>query len=59
MLKGQRECLWRKYNKTTNENDKSTILKEITQLADKIDIAQAHKNACIRSINRYSQIKKD
>ena len=59
MLKGQRECLWRKYNKTTNENDKSTILKEITQLAEKIDIAQAHKNACIRSINRYSQIKKD
>ena len=59
MLKGQRECLWRKYNKTTNEKDKSTILKEITQLAEKIDITQAHKNACIRSINRYSQIKKD
>lgn len=59
MLKGQRECLWRKYNKTTNENDKNSILKEITQLTEKIDIAQSHKKACNRIIDRYSQIKKD
>ena len=58
-LKGQREILWRKYNKSINENDKNNILKEINQLTEKIDIAQAQKNACIRIIARYTQIKED
>ena len=58
-LKGQREILWRKYNKSVNENDKSNFLKEINQLTEKIDIAHAQKNACIRIIDRYTQIKKD
>lgn len=58
-LKGQREILWRKYNKSVNENDKSNILKEINQLTEKIDIAQVQKNACLRIIDRYTQIKED
>jgi len=59
ILKGQREILCRKYNKYVNENDKSNILKEINQLTEKIDIAQAQKNACIRIIDRYAKIKGD
>lgn len=58
-MKDQREILWRKYNKSVNENDKSNILKEINQLTEKIDIAHAQKNACIRIIDRYAQIKED
>ena len=58
-LKGQREILWRKYNKSVIENDKNNILKEIIQLTEKIDIAQAQKNACIRIIDRYAKIKED
>ena len=58
-LKGKRENLWRKYNKSINENDKSSILKEINQLTEKIDISQAQKNACIRIIDRYAKIKED
>lgn len=58
-LKGQREILWRKYNKSVNENNKSNILKEINQLTEKIDIAQAQKNACSRIIDRYTKIKED
>lgn len=57
-LKGQREILWRKYNKFVNENDKSNILKEINQLAEKIDIAHTQKNACIRLVDRYAKLKK-
>ena len=59
ILNGQREILWRKYNKSVNEKDKSNILKEINQLTEKIDIAQAQKNACIRIIDRYAKIKED
>jgi hypothetical protein len=59
ILKGQREILWRKYNKSVIENDKSNILKEINQLTEKIDIAHAQKNACIRIIDRYAKIKED
>ena len=59
ILKGQREILWRKYNKSVNENDKNNILKEINQLTEKINIAHAQKNACIRIIDRYAQIKQD
>lgn len=59
ILKGQREILWRNYNKSVNENDKSHILKEINQLTEKIDISHAQKNACVRIIARYSKIKED
>ena len=38
---------------------KSNVLKEINQLTEKIDIAQAQKSVCIRIINRYVQIKED
>lgn len=58
-LKGQREILWRKYNKSTNQNDKNNILKDINQLTEKIDIAHAQKNACIRIIDKYAQLKED
>ena len=58
-LKGQREILWIKYNKSINENNKSSILKEIKQLAEKIDTLQARKNACNRIIDRYATIKSD
>lgn len=58
-LKGQREILWKKYNKTIDENDKNSILKEINELTEKIDIAHSQKNACIRIIDRYAQIKED
>ena len=51
--------MWRKYNKSVDENDKSNLLKEINQLTEKIDISQAQKNACIRIIDRYAQIKED
>ena len=46
ILKDQREILWRKYNKSINENDKSNILKEINQLTEKIDITHAQKCLC-------------
>lgn len=58
-LKCQRENLWKKYNKSINENNKSSILKEIKQLTEKIDILQARKNACNRIIDRYATIKAD
>lgn len=59
ILKGQREILWRKYNRSIIENDKSNILNEINQLTEKIDITHAQKNACVRIIDRYAQIKED
>lgn len=49
-LKGKREDLWRKYHKSTNEDDKNIIKKEINELTEKIDTIQAHKNACNRII---------
>lgn len=58
-LKGQREILWRKYNKSTNTSDKNNVLSEINQLTEMSDIFQAQKNACVRIIDRYSQIKED
>lgn len=58
-LKGQREILWKKYNKSINENNKSSILKEIKQLSEKIDTLQARKNSCNRIIDRYATIKSD
>lgn len=58
-LKGKRENLWKKYNKSTNENDKNSILGEINKLTEKIDIIQAHKKACVRIVDRYTQIKED
>ncbi len=41
------------------ENNKSSILKEIKQLSEKIDTLQARKNACNRIIDRYATIKSD
>lgn len=58
-LKGERENLWRKYHKLADENNKNNILKEISKLTEKIDIIQAHKKACVRIIDSYSQIKED
>jgi chromosome segregation ATPase len=58
-LKGIREDLWRKYHRTTNEEDKATIKNEINELTEKIDTIQAHKNACIRIINRYEIVKEE
>lgn len=58
-LKGERENLWRKYHKLADENDKNNILDEINKLTKKVDIIQSHKKACIRIIDRYSQIKED
>ena len=57
-LKGKRELFWRK-NKTGDENDKATILKEINSLSDKIDSIQVQKRACNRIIAKYEEIKED
>ena len=56
-LKGKRENLWRRYNKTTDVALKGAILKEINQLTEEIDTSQAHKKACDRIIVRYEEIK--
>ena len=56
-LKGKREDLWRKYHKTTNENDKTTMKKEINKLTEEIDTITAQRNACNRIIDRYSIVK--
>lgn len=58
-LKGQRENLWRKYNKATNDNDKYIIKKRINKLTENIDIIHAQRNACDRIVDRYAQIKED
>ena len=58
-LKGEKEILWRKYNKCNNEIDKSNILKDINSLTEKVDTIYANKNACSRIINRYEEIKDD
>ena len=58
-LKGKRENLWRKYNKTTDVALKGAILKEINQLTEEIDTSQAHKKACDRIIVRYEEIKEE
>ena len=58
-LKGKRENLWRKYNKTTDIALKDAILKEINQLTEEIDTSQAHKKACNRIIVRYEEIKEE
>lgn len=58
-LKGKREDLWRKYHKTTNENDKITIKNEINKLTEEIDTITAQRNACNRIIDRYSVIQED
>ena len=55
-LKGKRELLWRKH-KSTNENDKANILKEIHTITDKIDTIQAQKKACNRIIDKYEEIR--
>ena len=55
-LKGKREILWRNH-KSANETDRTTILKEINELNDKIDTIQAHKNACNRIIVRCEEFK--
>ena len=57
-LKGKREILWRKH-KTSNEANKTDILKEINELTEKIDTIQAQKKACNRIIARFEQIKED
>ena len=56
-LKGKREDLWRKYHKTTNENDKITIKNEINKLTEEIDTITAQKNACNRIIDRYNVVR--
>lgn len=58
-LKGKRENLWRKYNKSVNEDNKNIIFNEIKQLTEKIDTIHTQKNACNRIINRYEEIKED
>ncbi len=50
--------MWRKH-KSANETDRTTILKEINELNDKIDTIQAHKNACNRIIVRCEEFKGD
>lgn len=58
-LKGKREDLWRKYHRSTNENDRNIIKKEIDKLTEKIDTITAQKNACNRIIRKYSVIRED
>ena len=58
-MKGEREDLWKKYHKVTNEDDKNIIKNKINELTEKIDTIQAHKNACNRIIDKYSAIIED
>ena len=58
-LKGERENLWKKYHKATNEEYKNTIKNEINELTGKIDIIQDYRNACNRIIDRYTIIKEN
>lgn len=58
ILKGQREILWRNYNKSVNENDKSHILKEINQLTEKIDISHAQKMLVLELLIDMPKLKK-
>jgi hypothetical protein len=46
-------------DKTADENNKETILKEISSLSDKIETIQAQKRACNRIIVKYEKIKED
>ena len=55
-LKGKRELLWKKH-KSADTNKKAEILKEINVLTEEIDKIQAQKNAFIRIIARYEEIK--
>ena len=57
-LKGKREILWKKH-KSADINKKAEILKDINALTEEIDKIQAQKNACIRIISRYDEIKND
>ena len=59
ILKGQREILWRKYHKATNDKDKHIIKKEINELTENIDIIHAQRKACDRIINRYYVIREE
>ena len=50
-LKDEREKLWRKFNKTTNENQKSFIKDKIATITDDINKINKKIRTCKRIIN--------
>ena len=58
-LKSQRENLWRKYNKTTNETPKVEIKTQINLLSEKITTINNYANICNRCITRLDKFREE
>ena len=56
-LMGTRENLWRKYNRTKDEDKKTEILSEINTIQPKIKELRKHDNYCKNIIERTETIK--
>ena len=53
-LKSQRENLWRKHNKTTDETQKVEIKTQINLLSEKITTINNYANICSRCVIRFN-----
>ncbi len=58
-LKDEREKLWRKFNKTTNENQKSFIKDKIATITDDINKINKKIRTCRRIINKAEKGEKE
>lgn len=58
-LKSQRENLWRKYNKTTDETQKVEIKTQIDLLSEKITTINNYTNICGRCVIRLDKLRKE
>lgn len=58
-LKSQRENLWRKYNKTTDETQKVEIKTQINLLSEKITTINNYTNICGRCVIRFEKLRKE
>lgn len=58
-LKSQRENLWRKYNKTTNEPQKVEIKSQINLLSEKITTINNYTNICGKCVIRFKKLRKE
>lgn len=58
-LKSQRENLWRKYNKSTDETKKSEIKQEINVLTENITNISNYANICVRCVSRLDKLRKE
>ncbi len=58
-LKSQRENLWRKYNKNTDETQKVEIKTQINLLSEKITTINNYANICNRCTTRLDKFRKE